>query len=118
MTGSKEAILATQLGSPWHYFGRPDADHLEVDLKATSLAGLSAQAILSHRIGRHWRTHLLAGTTTPGYEVNDLGFQYRADRIDAEAGVTYIDNIPGEFLRYWEVWGNVRNERNYAGKSI
>lgn len=118
VTGSKEAILATQLGSPWHYFGRPDADHLEVDLKATSLAGLSAQAILSHRIGRHWRTHLLAGTTTPGYEVNDLGFQYRADRIDAEAGVTYIDNIPGEFLRYWEVWGNVRNERNYAGESI
>ncbi|HEX6938695.1 MAG TPA: DUF5916 domain-containing protein, partial [Longimicrobiales bacterium] len=118
VTGSREAITATQLYAPWHYFGRPDADHLEVDPDATSLAGLSAELELAHRIGRHWRTSLLAGTTTPGYEVNDLGFQYRADRIDAQAAVAYIETRPGDFFRHWELEGSVRAERNYAGQTI
>lgn len=118
VTGSREAITATQLDAPWHYFGRPDADHLEVDPDATSLAGVSAQVELSHRVGRHWRGSVLAGTTTPGYEVNDLGFQYRADRIDGQASLTYVETRPGDFLRSWELYGSARAERNYAGDAI
>jgi hypothetical protein len=49
--------------SPWRYFQRPDADHLELDPDRTSLTGMSGQAQLQYRRGRHWRYSLLAGTT-------------------------------------------------------
>ncbi len=118
VTGSREAITATQRNAPWHYFGRPDADHLEVDPEATSLAGLSAQTTLSHRVGRHWSGSISAGTTTPAYEVNDLGFQYRADRIDGQANLRYAETRPGDFLRRWQVGGQLRAERNYDFETI
>jgi hypothetical protein len=57
-----------------------------VDSAATSLAGLSSEVTLAYRHGRHWRFNTLVGTTTPGYEVNDIGFQYRADRVDHQVG--------------------------------
>ncbi|CAN5890233.1 hypothetical protein BH23GEM7_BH23GEM7_18690 [soil metagenome] len=110
--GSREAITLAQM-APWHYFQRPDADHLELDPNKTSLLGMSTQVQLQYRQGRHWRYSLLGGTTTPEYEVNDIGFQYRADRIDGQASVTYVENRPGSFLRSWQVTGSARAERNY-----
>jgi hypothetical protein len=117
VTGSREAITLTQ-GLPWHRFQRPDADHLGVDSSATSLTGLSTQVQLTRRAGRHWRTSLLAGTTTPGYEVNDIGFQYRADRVDGQANVTYVENRPGALLRSWQISTTARSERNYDAERI
>ncbi|HEV2132115.1 MAG TPA: DUF5916 domain-containing protein [Longimicrobiaceae bacterium] len=110
--GSREAITLAQM-APWHYFQRPDADHLELDPNKTSLLGMSTQVQLQYRQGRHWRYSVLGGTTTPEYEVNDIGFQYRADRIDGQASVTYVENRPGSFLRSWQVTGTTRAERNY-----
>ncbi|MDQ3521352.1 MAG: carbohydrate binding family 9 domain-containing protein [Gemmatimonadota bacterium] len=115
--GDRRAITLTQL-QPWRFFQRPDAEHLEVDTMATSLTGLSSQVQLDHRIGRHWRMGGLAGTVTPGYEVNDIGFQYRSDRIDGQAYAAYIENRPGKHLRSWQLNGAVRAERNYAGEPI
>jgi hypothetical protein len=115
--GSEDAIALAQR-SPWRYFQRPDADHLDFDPTRTSLSGLSAQAMLQHRRGRHWRYHVLAATTTPQFEVNDIGFQVRGDRIDGEAGISYTEPRPGTRLRSWSVNGSVRAERNYAYEPI
>jgi hypothetical protein len=115
--GSEDAIRAAQT-APWRYFQRPDAEHLEVDSLRTSLTGFSGQAQLQYRRGRHWRYALLAGTVTPEYDVNDMGFQYRADRIDAQASATYTDPRPGPLLRSWQATGTARAERNYAGETI
>jgi hypothetical protein len=115
--GSRQAITLAQR-SPWRYFQRPDADHLELDSMRTSLTGASAQAQLQYRQGRHWRYSLLGGTTTGEYEVNDIGFQYRADRIDGQASVTYVEPRPGRVLRSWQANGVVRAERNYDGATI
>jgi hypothetical protein len=115
--GSRDAILIAQR-SPWRYFQRPDAHHLTLDPERTSLTGLSTQAQLQYRRGRHWRYSLLGGTTTPQYEVNDMGFQFRADRIDGQAGVTYVEPRPGSLLRNWQVNGTARAERNYDGATI
>ncbi|HSJ30485.1 MAG TPA: DUF5916 domain-containing protein [Longimicrobiales bacterium] len=115
--GSESAILIAQR-APWRYFQRPDADHLELDPSRTSLTGLSTQATLQYRRGRHWRYSVSGGTTTPQYEVNDIGFQYRADRIDGQAGITYIEPRPGKLFRSWHTSGSVRAERNYAFETI
>jgi hypothetical protein len=115
--GSRDAILLAQR-APWRYFQRPDAHHLELDAGRTSLTGLAGQAQLSYRRGRHWRYSVTAGTVTPQYEVNDIGFQLRADRIDAQAAVTYVEPLPGSLLRSWNVTGVARAERNYARETI
>jgi hypothetical protein len=115
--GSVAAIQLAQR-SPWRYFQRPDADHLELDPGRTSLTGASGQAQLQYRRGRHWRYSFLAGTVTPEYEVNDMGFQYRADRIDGQTSVTYVEPRPGPLLRSWQTTGTLRAERNFAGETI
>jgi hypothetical protein len=115
--GAPEAMLRRQR-APWRYYQRPDAPHLSLDPEATSLTGVASEANLSYRSGRHWRVNAVLGTITPGYEVNDLGFQARADRIDTQAGVTYIENRPGRTFRQWNVGGSYRNEWNYAGDPV
>jgi hypothetical protein len=115
--GDAAAIQRTQR-LPWRYFQRPDADHLEVDPDATSLAGLSSEVNLSLRHGRHWRPSLLVGVITPGYEVSDLGFQRRGDRVDAQLQVGYVENRPGERLRQWNVYGTTRHEVNFGGEAV
>ncbi|MEO5590455.1 MAG: DUF5916 domain-containing protein [Gemmatimonadaceae bacterium] len=111
VTGSREALIATQR-LPYHYFQRPDADHLELDTSATSLGGVAGQAIISHRIGRHWNLGGFVNTITPGYEVSDLGFQRRADRFDLQANARYVETRPGRFRRY-QVGAMVTDEHNY-----
>lgn len=115
--GSEAALLRTQR-LPWRYWQRPDADHLEIRPDATSLTGMSAEANLAYRRGRHWRANGLIGTTSPGYELNDLGFQSRGDRIDTSVGGTYVENRPGNFFRQYNVSSTVRQEWNYAGDLV
>jgi hypothetical protein len=115
--GSEAALQRTQR-LPWHYFHRPDADHLELRPERTSLTGAAMQTTLSHRRGRNWRANATLGTITPGYELNDLGFQYRADRFDAQIGGSYGENRPGRLFRQYQFSTATRHEWNYAGDAI
>ncbi|HEY9450827.1 MAG TPA: DUF5916 domain-containing protein, partial [Gemmatimonadaceae bacterium] len=115
--GTPESIMAVQRASN-HYFQRPDATHLDIDSAATSLSGYSMSAEIAKQAGEHWRGALAGALTSPGYEVNDLGFSYRTDRRDAQATLTYLQNSPGTVLRHWSVTGVGRWERNYANQPI
>ncbi|HEY0036261.1 MAG TPA: DUF5916 domain-containing protein, partial [Longimicrobium sp.] len=74
--GSQDVIAATQRASARH-FDRPDADYLELDPTRTSLSGHMAE-IAIQRSG-NWDLSLDYKETSPGFEVNDLGFQGRTD---------------------------------------
>lgn len=115
--GEPSAILAVQRASS-HYFQRPDADHLELDPDATSLSGLSGQVSVEKQAGEHWRGELLLATTTPGFEVNDLGFNYRTDRRDIQLSTTYLENQPGSFWRNYSISSSARFEGNYDNQLI
>ena len=114
--GDKAAITATQR-LPYHYFQRPDADHLELDTTATSLTGFAGSAILSHRIGRLWNMSASLNTISPDYEISDLGFQRRADRIDAQTNFSYTETRPGRFRRY-QGSATLLVEHNYDWENI
>ena len=115
--GTPASIVAVQTASN-HFFQRPDATHLELDPDATSLFGYSMNAALAKQAGEHWRGTIAGALTSPGYEVNDLGFSYRTDRRDAELDVTYLQNRPGRVLRRWSVNASARSESNYDGDPI
>jgi hypothetical protein len=115
--GTPAAILAVQRASN-HFFQRPDALHLSVDSSARSLFGYGAGVSLRRQGGEHWRGGLAAALTSPGYEVNDLGFGSRTDRADVEGELRYRENRPGSVLREWSTDLNVRSEHNFAGEPI
>jgi len=114
--GEPEVIAATQR-LPYHYFQRPDADHLEYDPTRTSLTGFAANLALGKQVGRLWDFSGSVNTISPGYEVSDLGFQRRADRIDLELDVNYFDTRPGRVLRQRGLMGIALVEHNYGGEN-
>lgn len=117
VAGSTAAITATQRRSN-HFFQRPDASHLGVDSMATSLNGYSLNAAISRQAGTHWRGQLGGALTSPGYEVNDLGFAVRTDRRDVQGSLTYVENRPTPVLRRWSVTAVGRSEHNYDWQPI
>jgi hypothetical protein len=115
--GDEGAILSTQL-LPYHYFGRPDAGHLQLDSSLTSLSGFAGAVTLNRRMGRLWSAFGRVNTISPGYEVSDLGFQRRADRIDAEIGGNYNESRPGKVLRRYAAYASGLMEHNYDWQNI
>lgn len=114
--GAPLSIVAVERANN-HFFQRPDAHHLGVDSAATSLFGYSVSSTISKQAGEHWRGDLAGALTSPGYEVNDLGFAVRTDRQDAQFDMTFLQNHPGVWRR-WQMTGVVRTEHNYAHEPI
>lgn len=112
--GTAGAIDEAQTSSA-RYFQRPDADHLMYDPAATSLAGYAANLELRKDAGEHWRGNVQMQTTSPGFEVNDLGYQRDADRIRGEARLQYVENQPGEVFREWNIDMGPDATWNYGG---
>ena len=76
--GSAEAIDEIQT-SMVHAYQRPDAGHVAEDAARTSLNGTSAQIALSKIAGDRVRFTTVHWFKSPGFDINDLGFQQRAD---------------------------------------
>jgi hypothetical protein len=117
IAGDSLAIIAVQQAGN-HFFQRPDATHLEVDSSASSLFGYSTSLNLVKQGGEHWRAEAAGALTSPGYEVNDIGFAVRTDRRDLQGVLTYLQNTPGKLLRRWSLRSQVRQERNFANQPI
>lgn len=114
--GSTESLRRVQRAGN-HFFQRPDADHLEV-AERTTMTGYSIGAAVERQGGTHWRGGLQLAATSPEYEINDLGFQTRTDRLDAQANVQYVQNQPGSFFRNYSVNTQARFEHNYDAQRI
>ena len=114
--GDPAAILRTQLSST-RYFQRPDADHLTLDPNATSLGGYYAMVDVAKQAGAFGGRVALAAAS-PGYEVNDLGFQSASDRLIVDTNLSYNQPNPGRILRRWDVRGGPDAVWNYAGDRI
>jgi hypothetical protein len=114
--GSEEAIRSTQRSSA-RYFQRPDAGHLEVDPDATSLSGYRAQVDFGKRSGT-WLWNVAATASSPGLELNDMGFLTLTDRILLDPNLTYEQNRPGAVFRRWSVRSGPDFVWNYDGDLV
>lgn len=112
--GTADAIARTQL-SPLRYYQRPDADHIEFDPTRTDLSGASAFLSFGKIAGEHWRFSTGLQTRTPGFEVNDIGFQRDADSFINWAWVGYQQTSPQGPFRNWNLNTNVWIAHNYDG---
>ncbi len=80
VTGTPSALLRTQQ-SGVHYFQQP-GDELEVDSSATSLTGHAEQLKFGKYSGGITRFETSIVRQSASFDVNDLGFLRRADRVD------------------------------------
>jgi len=117
--GSPEAIALTQQSST-HYFQRPDAEHLEFNPTRTSLSGYTV-ALNGGRTAGNWRFVVGGEARSPGFEVNDLGFQREADRVSQFVWVNRRWLTPGKVFRrfnlnlnQWAAW-TYGGERRFFG---
>lgn len=102
VSGSKEAIADMQTSSR-RYYQRPDADHLEYDPDATDLKGWVSRLTLNKQSG-NWRFNSAVGYSSPGYEVNDVGFQFRTDMINTSVVGGYSWHEPCGIFRNQSVF--------------
>jgi len=111
--GDPRALLRTQRSST-RYYQRPDGWHLDLDPNASSLAGYYFMFDLVKQAGA-FTAKTAMSFSSPGYEVNDLGFQSASDRIMFDTNFQYQQPIPGRILRNWSVRGSPDFTLNYAG---
>ncbi len=116
LSGSSAAMQEAQKSSN-RYYQRPDARSFAYDSTRTSLAGVSADLYLN-KVAGTWNWSLGGGLLSPGFEVNDLGFQSRVDRRSAGAGVRRRWTHPGTLFRQAIVSLSHIQAWNYDGDPI
>lgn len=96
--GGTQARISDLQQNSLHYFQRPDAGYVSVDSSATSLFGYAARVALNRQRGA-WQLNAAFGLISPGYDVNDLGFQFRADVLNYHVVGTRRWTAPGRVFR-------------------
>jgi hypothetical protein len=115
--GSKEAIARTQ--TSWiRNFNRADADYLEFDPNRTSLTGNGGKFSIG-KMGGKFKFGSQFSWTTPGLELNDIGFAQQIDQIKQVLWTYYQINEPFSIFRnisfnlgeygQWDFGGNRNN---------
>jgi hypothetical protein len=117
VAGSTAAITATQMGLG-HNYQRPDDDRF-VDPNATSLEGYASSLTLNKRGGGRTLGNVGFEMLSPGFEINDLGFQSRVAYKGQWAWMQYQWNTPKKLYRQGNInfnqwtnwsWDNIRTE--------
>ena len=123
VSGSTEAITRLQENNV-HSFQRPDAGHVDVDPNATVLSGHAGSLSFGKIGGEKTRFSANYGYKDPGFDMNDLGFQRRADERYMSHWFQMRDNVPGRFARSF-IWNlnqysgwNFGGDRTFSGANV
>ncbi len=113
INGSEQAIELAQLSSA-RYFQRPDNDYTTFDPTRTSLSGFTGRMSFGKQGGGDWRFSTGVATRSPGFEVNDVGFQRSADWNSQWMWVQRRWVQPGKVFRRFFVNLNEWSNYNYG----
>jgi hypothetical protein len=87
VSGTQQRMIDLQRSSG-HYFQRPDASHVNVDTSITSMTGYSGRLMLNKNKGQ-FIFNSAAGFVSPGYEINDMGYNPYSDIINMHFFTSY-----------------------------
>ena len=118
--GSPEQILRVQTGST-HRFQRPDFNYISVDSQRTILSGFAGRLALSKEKG-NWLFNSAFGFIQPEFDVNDMGFLFRTNVINAHVAGGYRWTNPSSWYRnlsvLTSVFGNMDFDGNINNKGL
>ncbi len=113
INGSIDAITRTQQ-SITHLFQREGANHVQVDQNATSLSGTGGNLQVGKGQG-NWLFQTGLTWRSPELELNDLGFQLRADDFRYYGWLGYRTTKPLKSMRSWRINYNHFAVFDFAG---
>lgn len=113
--GSSSAITATEESST-HYFQRPDAEYLQLDRAKTRLTGYIDEIALQRR--GEWFGSLAYKESSPGLELNDLGYQERADYRSLSSFIGFQTSEAGKHFQNFSLYAQTTSAWNFGGNSI
>ncbi|MEP7001605.1 MAG: DUF5916 domain-containing protein [bacterium] len=114
--GSTAAIAATQHSSV-RYLGRPDAPYAPFDPTRTSLVGHDAMLGVVYQ-GTPLFGSVQLRETTPGFEMNDLGYESRSDFRSLAAAVGATHDASANLLRSTRATAYTINAWNLGGDAF
>jgi hypothetical protein len=112
--GDTMAIRIAQM-APQRYFQRPDAGHVELDPTRTSMHGMMGHLGFNKIGGGRWNGGVGTQFRTPGFEVNDVGFQQNGDQAFVFGWFNYSSHQPGRVFRRWMVGANPNSGWDFGG---
>jgi len=115
--GHEQAIAEAQTSSA-RYFQRPDARHVEFDPTRRSLSGVAASYLVGKLAGGNWSYGLGGVVRSPGFEVNDLGYQREADFVVNFGFVGYHWYRPGRTFRDYGWNLNLWHVTNFGSEPL
>lgn len=110
-----QSVIARAQRSSARYYQRPDAGHLTYDPTRTSLNGAAGLLSLNKTGGKHWRGSLTYQDWSPGFEINDVGFQNAADSRGISSLLMYVEHTPSKVYRDLTLFTFSNLSWNYAG---
>ncbi len=112
-SGTKDYLIKLQQ-QPYRYFQRPDKTYMHLDSNRTSLSGIFSRVMINKQKGNFYLNAAL-GTISPGFEYNDLGSQWFADRINGHLVLGYRWYEPAGILRSKGIYLAYNKSTDYEG---
>ena len=116
VSGTKE-FLQTLQEQPIRYYQRPDQEFVKFDSNRTSLSGYYGRIMLNKQEGNFY-INSAVGVVSPGFEQNDLGFQWMANRINAHTVIGYRWFDPDSLFRSKNVYMAYSRSLDFDGNTI
>ncbi len=116
ISGEPDVIERIQRSSA-RYFQRPDAGHLDLNPNRTELQGTYSDLMFTSET-RNWVTQFRGYQISPGFEVNDMGFQSAADRRHLSGMVVRLQQSPVGIFRNFNFWIASAGIWNTAGDPL
>jgi hypothetical protein len=115
--GDAAVMRRLQLAN-YRSFQRPDATHLTYDPSRTRLGGHFAALSIAKTAGQRVLGSLTYEETSPGFEVNDLGFQVRSDTRSVSSALQFRNPFQNAWSREWDLMAFQTVSLNFAGDKV
>ena len=112
ISGSPEAMQRAQRSSV-RYYQRPDQDYAAFDPDRTSLGGYAGELNFG-KVAGEWLYGFEVSVLSPGFEMNDAGFQTIADILSLSVGGTRRWVEPGRYFRSASLSLHGAERRNFG----
>ena len=116
--GSQQAILNTKMNATHYYHRESGADYLNLDPDKTALQGTGGYIKVGKRGNAQWNFSQIYSWSSPGFDLNDVGYLRESDYRSNETEVVFRKTDPWGPFRFAGINLTQKNIWNYGGKSI
>ncbi|HUH47302.1 MAG TPA: DUF5916 domain-containing protein [Arenibacter sp.] len=116
--GSQQAILNTKMNATHYYHRDSGADYLNLDPDKKNLQGTGGYVKVGKRGNAQWNFSETYSWSSPGFDLNDVGYLRESDYKSNETEVVFRKTDPWGPFRFAGINLTQKNVWNYGGSAI